>query len=112
MTAGLRPSAGYVQLPLAEPSSLRPNEEMPKHVSLWRQIAGRERLRVADLDALIGLSWQYAEATWASLKPLPLPPLVSTIKLRKAGFGECIDTEECVIEHLDAMRAQGYLPKQ
>jgi len=102
--------ADYFRLPLGEPSSLRPSEEMPKHAALWRQMAERERLRVTDLDALIGLSWQYAEATFASLKPLPVPPLVSTIKLRKAGFGECIDTEESVVEHLDAMQAQGYLP--
>jgi nucleoside-diphosphate-sugar epimerase len=102
--------AAYFNLPLGEPSSLRPSEEMPKHASLWRQIAEREHLGTADLDALIGLSWQYAEATWASLKPLPVPPLVSTIKLRKAGFGECIDTEACIIDHLDAMRAQRYLP--
>lgn len=103
--------AAYFRLPLGEPSDMRPSEEMPKHASLWRQIAGRERLRVADLDALIGLSWQYAEATWAALKPLPVPPLVSTIKLRKAGFADCIDTEACIIEHLDAMREQGYLPR-
>jgi nucleoside-diphosphate-sugar epimerase len=99
-------------VPFGEPSPRRMADEMPKHASLWRQIAEREGLRVADLDALIGLSWQYADATWAARKPLPAPPLVSTIKLRKAGFADCIDTEECIMAHLAAMRAQGYLPKR
>ncbi|MEP6558795.1 MAG: hypothetical protein ABJB17_09960, partial [Burkholderiales bacterium] len=97
-------------LPLGEASTMRPSEEMPKHADLWRQIAERDGLRVADMTALVGLSWQYAEATWASLRPFPVPPLVSTIKLRQAGFGECIDSECSVMEHIDGMRRQGYLP--
>lgn len=103
--------AKYFEMPLGEPSSLRPAEEMPKHADLWRKIAEREGLRVPDMNAMIGLSWQYAELTWAALRPRPIPPLVSTIKLRQFGFGECIDSEECIIQHLDAMRAEHYLPK-
>ncbi len=97
-------------MPLGEPAPLRPSEEMPKHAGLWRRIAAREGLRVADLDALIGLSWQYADAIWAAPAPFPVPALVSSIKARKLGFGDCIDSEECVVEHLEAMRAQRYLP--
>jgi len=37
---------------------------------------------------------------------------VSTIKLRQAGFAPCIDTEQCIVEHLQAMQAQHYLPQQ
>jgi len=99
-------------MPLGEPTQIRIPDEMAGHAALWRRIAERDGLRVADLDALIGLSWQYSEATWASRRPFPVPPLVSTIKLRQFGFGECIDSEKCVIEHLDAMRDQGYLPKR
>jgi len=35
---------------------------------------------------------------------------VSTIKLRQAGFASCIDTEACIVQHLQAMQVQGYLP--
>jgi hypothetical protein len=66
---------------------------------------------VADLDVLVGLSWQYADATWASRRPFPVPPLVSTIKLRQFGFHDCIDSQQCIIEHLGTMREIGYLPK-
>ena len=102
--------AGHFAMPLGPPAALRPSEAMPKLAALWRRIAEREDLRVRELDALIGLSWHYADATWAAPAALPVPPLVSTLKARRLGFGACIDSEECVVEHLDAMRAQRYLP--
>jgi hypothetical protein len=39
-----------------------------------------------------------------------VPILVSSIKARQLGFGACIDSEDCVLQHLAAMRAAGYLP--
>lgn len=97
--------------PLAS-SEPRLGEAMPKHAETWRRIAERESLRIADLDALIGLSWQYADILFAAPAPPPVPTLVSTIKARRLGFGDCIDSEECIVEHLAAMRACGYLPKR
>lgn len=95
--------------PLA-PGDLRLGEAMPKHAALWRRIAERESLRIPDLGALIGLSWQYADILWAASAPPPVPTLVSTIKARQLGFGDCIDSEECIVQHLETMRACGYLP--
>ena len=97
-------------VPLAEPKPQKLAECMPGHGPLWRQIAKRQGLKVPDLQALIGLSWQYADATYASQRPFAVPPLVSTIKLRQAGFSACIDTEDCIAQHLQAMQAQRYLP--
>jgi nucleoside-diphosphate-sugar epimerase len=95
--------------PLA-PDEPRLGEAMPKHAATWRRIAERESLRIADLNALIGLSWQYADILFAASAPPPVPTLVSTIKARQLGFGECIDSEECVVQQLAAMRACRYLP--
>jgi nucleoside-diphosphate-sugar epimerase len=83
---------------------------MPGHAAVWRRVAERESLRIADLDALIGLSWQYADILWAAAAPPRVPMLVSTIKARQLGFGDCIDSEECIALHLRAMRALRYLP--
>jgi nucleoside-diphosphate-sugar epimerase len=102
--------AGEFGLEPGEPAEFRLADEMPRHAELWRRMARREGLAVDDLGRLLGLSWQYADATWASRRPLPVPPLVSTVKLRQAGFPGCIDTEECIIDHLRAMRALRYLP--
>lgn len=102
--------ARFFDMPLGEPTNDRMRDTMPALAPLWRRIAGREGLRQPDLDALIGLSWQYADATWAARRPLPVPPLVSTIKLRRFGFADCIDTEECIVEHLQAMQKLGLIP--
>ncbi len=102
--------AAFFDMPPGPPTDVSLREEMPGHAPLWRRIAERQALRVADLDALIGLSWQYADATWAARRPLPVPPLVSTIKLRQFGFDDCIDSEECIVDHLQGMRREGYLP--
>lgn len=103
--------ARHFGMALGEPSPERLREAMPAQAGLWRRLAEREGLRVPELDTLIGLSWQYAEATFAARRPLPVPPLVSTVQLRQAGFGECIDTEECIVQHLASMQARGYLPR-
>jgi hypothetical protein len=90
----------------------RVGDELPKRADVWRRIAEREALRVPDLGELIGLSWQYADILWAAPAPPPVPTLVSSIKARQLGFGDCIDSEECIVQHLAAMRALGYLPKR
>ncbi len=100
-----------VDLSPPAPGAVPIGDAMPKHAATWRRLAERESLHVADLDALIGLSWQYADILWASPAPPPVPTLVSTIKARQLGFGDCIDSEECIVQHLDAMRACRYLPK-
>jgi len=36
---------------------------------------------------------------------------MSTIKLRQAGFAECVDTEDMTIRWLEEMQGWGVLPK-
>ena len=101
--------AEHFGMPLVdEPGSVA--AAMAGQAERWRALARREGLRVADLDALIGLSWQYADVLWANPHPQPVPALVSTIKARRLGFADCIDTEQGVIDHLEAMRRLRYLP--
>ena len=42
----------------------------------------------------------------------PLPPgtQCGTGAASRCCFGECIDTETCVMDHLEAMRSLRYLP--
>ena len=52
-----------------------------------------------DLGKLLGRSAEYADYCMASLSGRAAPPaLVSTIKLRQAGFGDYIDTEDMFAE--------------
>ena len=54
-----------------------------------------------DIDAFVGGSWAYADILFGSLgRTRPLPALLSTVKIRQAGFSDCIDTEDMLCEWL------------
>jgi len=75
-----------------EPISL--GKEMPKHEAEWAAIVRKYNLRApANLYAFVGESFFFADACFASLAKAR-PMLVSTIKLRQAGFHDCIDTQD------------------
>ncbi|MCE2389920.1 MAG: SDR family oxidoreductase [Proteobacteria bacterium] len=102
--------AEFFGLEPGEPDELRMSVEMPRRAEDWRRLAERENLKLADLDELIGLSWQYADMIWANPRPAPGVTLVSSIKLRQAGFADCVDSEDAFLELLEEMRRERYLP--
>ena len=104
--------ADFFGMALGEPAALRPSVEMPPLAPLWRALAEREGLREPDLAAWIGLSWQYADALWAQPQLPERPALVSTIALRQAGFGDCIDSERSCLELLEELRRLRYIPER
>jgi nucleoside-diphosphate-sugar epimerase len=77
----------------------------------WRELARDEGLAIADLDALLGQSHHYLDLlTSARIADKPVPMIVSTIKLRQAGFGACIDSFTALQRQLARMVALGLLP--
>lgn len=90
---------------------LRLGEEMPRHAATWRAIAARHGLREPDLAAFGGESFHYADFTMAYGADQPIPSaLVSTVKLRRAGFTPVIDTEEMFRKHIAAFQEMRLLP--
>ncbi len=88
-------------------------ETLPLHETLWRRSLRRHGLRDIGLTEFTGDSLQYADFLFASHAKRPPPPvLVSTIKLRQAGFSDCIDTVEMLRQLVDDMRRRGYLPSK
>jgi nucleoside-diphosphate-sugar epimerase len=75
-------------------------EFLPNKSNTWDRIVARHSLRPLPLLALLGESHHYADFTFAhGAQHRPPPALVSTIKIRQAGFAECIDTE-CMFRDL------------
>ena len=93
-----------------EPTSLA--TEMPKRAGEWAAVVRKHRLAApADLDAFVGLGLQYADFVMATGARGPLPPaLVSTVKLRAAGFHEVVDTEDMFERWLRALQGRRMLP--
>jgi len=89
---------------------------LPQHEATWQRIVVRHGLRVLSLSEILGLSHQYADDAFADtsdgspLESRSRPVLLSTIKLRQAGFGNCIDTEQMFAYWFARLRAQCVLP--
>lgn len=67
---------------------------LPQHAPLWDRIVERHGLRAPGLPALLGESHHYTDRCFAYGEDGPAPlKLLSTIKLRQAGFSDCLDTE-------------------
>jgi nucleoside-diphosphate-sugar epimerase len=86
--------------------------EMPRRADEWAAIVDRYALRSPrDLSAFVGDSFVYADMLFHHGSDAVRPPaLVSTIKLRQAGFGDCIDTEDMFGKWFARFRERRLLP--
>ena len=108
---GLWPTlAGHFGMQMGEPDPQRLQEIMPTKAHIWEQIAKENQLRPVPYEKLVGPSWQFADFNFAAGKN-PAPVIVSTIKLRQAGFHDCIDTEDMLVELLELYQTEGILPR-
>ena len=77
----------------ASPRPLAP--ELAQKGDVWDRVVQKHGLRPTRLADMLGESHHYLDYIFAwNAKAPPAPKLVSTIKLRQAGFGDCIDTED------------------
>lgn len=101
---GLEPAFG-------EPFSIV--DFLREHAAVWDRVAARDGLRVARLADLLGESHHYADLLFGVHAPasaVRAPVLVSTIKLRRAGFGGCIDTDAMFGKWLGRLVEGGIVP--
>ena len=91
-----------------EPRSLA--DTMPAWSDVWEDVVASHDLRPVSLDDLVGASWQFADFVLGYGKR-PGPTILSTIKLQQAGFHDCLDSEDTLIEWFDILQAQRILPR-
>ena len=99
---GLEPAFG-------EP--VRLSEFLTAHAGVWDRIVAKHGLEAPPIADLVGQSHHYADLmfAWGVTRPLA-PSLVSTIKLRQAGFGDCIDTQAMFAKWFARLRERKVLP--
>ena len=66
---------------------------LPGHARVWDEIVAKHGLRPINMETLVGESHHYADFVFGFGGAEPSAILVSTTKLRQAGFGDCVDTE-------------------
>ena len=99
-------------LPAADPLPQSVAAYLTAKADRWREIATSQGLAVTDLQTLLGDSMIYADVIWNTAGRVPPPStLLSTIKLRQAGFDECIDSEDVVLNWLKILQKKRILPQ-
>ena len=86
--------------------------EMPKREAEWGAIVRHHGLVApVSLKAFVGESFHYADRNFNLGVTAQQPPtLVSTIKLRQAGFQDCVDTDEMFRRLIAKCQARRWLP--
>ncbi len=83
----------------------------PASEQAWAALAAREQLLEPSLVRLIGQSHHYLDLlTSARVAAKSAPTLLSTIKLRQAGFAGCIDSRDALFGQLAQMARLRLLP--
>ena len=88
--------ADALGMEVGPPEPLCLTQEMPKHDADWAAIVDKYQLKAPRkmLD-FVGGSFELTDLSFAYGASEPPPPIVvSTIKIRQAGFHECMDTED------------------
>ncbi|MEQ9124875.1 MAG: SDR family oxidoreductase [Alphaproteobacteria bacterium] len=85
-------------------------DTMPAMEDVWAGMVARHDLRPHTLAELVGGSWQFLDRAMRAGAEAAPPSLVSTIKLRQAGFGDCLDTEDSLRYWFSEMQANRLLP--
>ena len=80
-------------------------------LAAWARLVERHGLREPSLPALLGESHHYVDLLLnGGIAEKRVPVMVSTIKIRKAGFAECSDSLASLVHWIDRMAALKLLP--
>ena len=100
----------YFQVAAGEPKEDILSESMPKMEKVWLDIVEKYNLNKLTLKELVGGSWQFLDrAMRPGGRPAP-PSLVSTIKIRQAGFNSCLSTDQSLRRCFEEMRTESMIP--
>lgn len=93
------------------PASLAAFFAAPETEAAWTRLVERHDLVIATLPALLGESHHYVDLLLgARVAGTLIPPLLSTIKIRQAGFADCRDSLDSLRNWLGRMIELKLLP--
>ena len=95
-------------MPCAEPHAMSLGRVMANKGPVWDDIVRKHQLKPYALTQLVP-SWEYADFTFR-YRQTPFESVQSTIKIRQAGFHDCVDTEEMFVRLLRDLQKARILP--
>jgi len=86
-------------------------ESLPAQSDRWNKLIAEHDLQAPGLEAFAGDSLIYADMFFNAGNSVAMPSTqLSTIKLRQAGFGDCIDSEDMFVEWILRLQQMRVLP--
>jgi nucleoside-diphosphate-sugar epimerase len=79
-------------------------EVMPPLAGQWQSLVTKHNLQSRSMESMV--NWPFADYILRTGWDV----MASTIKIRQAGFGDCLDTEQMYLDHLGKLQALGVLP--
>ena len=104
--------AAALGMEVGPPEPLCLTQEMPKRAADWAAIVDKYQLRAPrNMLDFVGGSFELTDLSFAYGASEPPPPIiVSTIKIRQAGFHECLDTEDMFRNLIKRYQDLGWIP--
>jgi len=96
--------ARHFGMDLAEPQPVPLAEAMGERGDVWERLVARHGLRPTPYEDLVG--WEFGAFLFTS----GFDNVTSTVKLRQAGFGDCLDTADRFLELFDRLAADRVIP--
>ncbi|WP_347057166.1 SDR family oxidoreductase [Blastococcus sp. HT6-30] len=96
--------ARHLGMEHAEPQPVPLAEAMADRRDVWERLVARHGLVSTPYEDLV--RWEFGEFIFTS----GFDNVSSTIKLRQAGFADCLDTEHRFLELFDRLAADGVIP--
>ena len=94
----------FYDLPIAEPLAMSTVSEMSEKAPLWDSIVARYGLHATPYDQIA--NWAFVD--W--MLNFREETILSTIKIRQAGFADCIDTHQSFRRQLTRLRDMRIVP--
>lgn len=104
--------ADALGMPVCDPEPQSLAALLPTQQAAWERIVDKYQLAAPrDLAAFIGQGAAYADFQMNHGKTGPLPPVImSSVKIRQAGFPACIDTEDMFHKWFSRLQERRLLP--
>jgi hypothetical protein len=96
--------AAFYDLPIAEPLAMSTVSEMSEKAPLWDSMVARYGLHATPYDQIA--NWTFVD--W--MLNFREETIQSTIKIRQAGFADCIDTHQSFRRQLTRLRDLRIIP--
>lgn len=100
--------AELFRMPVEQPNPFSLARVMPQNEPVWDNIVAKHGILPNAYQHVVP-SWQFADFL-LGYGQRPNPHHVSTIKIRKAGFHDCVDTEEMFLDLISQLQHRRILP--